>query len=594
MTGNDSIYQFNKDDAFRFASALGLKTKIKGRELSFGYCPYCAGGAHRDKGTFAINLDTGQFNCKRSSCGVQGNMITLAKDFADQFELSRDITAYYNINNQNAKFKQFKDAHRITESKDEAVKYLEGRGISKPVTQKYEITVQKDNVNVLVFPFKDENGILRFIKYRNLAFQKGRGSKEWCEAECMPILFGMNHCSDFGTLVITEGQIDSLSLAEAGIKNAVSVPTGKNGFTWKPHCWNWLIKFDEIVVFGDNENGEITLAREIAAFFPKKVRVVRNEDYKGCKDANDILRKYGPNALHAAVDNADVQMSALIKNLADVEEKDLTSMEAIKTGYASLDDTIGGGFHFGDVIILTGKCGDGKSTLASMMIAFALKQKYKVFAYSGELPDFMFKAWLDSQILGKIKIRDADTNAVNAWYNHQIYIYDNSVLEDHDTFKAIEEAVRNLGCRMILIDNLMTAMDDDTNSDLYRQQSMFVKRCAKFAKAYNVIILLVAHPRKGNGMSNDDISGSGDITNLASLVLRYQKGTGSEFSNSMLMVTKNRINGKTRGEKEAIQMVYYPESRRVLEVGQLAPDFFEQPEQIDFAEVLDDEEIPFD
>ena len=70
----------------------------------------------------------------------------------------------------------------------------------------------------------------------------------------MPILFGMNHCEGYERLVITEGQIDSLSLTEAGVSNAVSVPTGANGFTWVPHCYEWLNRFEELVVFGDCEN----------------------------------------------------------------------------------------------------------------------------------------------------------------------------------------------------------------------------------------------------------------------------------------------------------------------------------------------------
>ncbi|MFR5790588.1 MAG: hypothetical protein ACLUFA_09425 [[Clostridium] leptum] len=59
------------------------------------------------------------------------------------------------------------------------------------------------------------------------------------EKDTKPILFGMKQCVDFGTLVITEGQIDSLTLADCGIKNAASV-TGALGFTWLENCWDWI------------------------------------------------------------------------------------------------------------------------------------------------------------------------------------------------------------------------------------------------------------------------------------------------------------------------------------------------------------------
>ena len=61
-----------------------------------------------------------------------------------------------------------------------------------------------------------------------MKFRKGIDkNKEWSEAETMPILFGIKQCKDFDRLIITEGQIDSLSVAECGFNNAVSVPTGQ-------------------------------------------------------------------------------------------------------------------------------------------------------------------------------------------------------------------------------------------------------------------------------------------------------------------------------------------------------------------------------
>ena len=372
---NTEFYKFDKEHAFNFANAINAKCREEGKELKFVYCPYCMGGSNKDKRTFSISLETGMFECKRASCGAKGNMITLAKDFADFFHLPREIDTYYRISPAD-NYKRWKNAKRITESKDAAVRYMASRGISEAVTRQYEITVKADDENILVFPFKDENGELQFIKYRNLNFHKGesQGSKEWCEKNCKPILFGMNHCKDFGTLVITEGQIDSLSCAEAGIRNAVSVPTGKNGFTWKPHCWNWMTKFDEVVVFGDNENGEITLAKEIGSFFPKTVRIVRTEDYHGFKDANDLLKAEGPDALVNAVKNAEPKISEAIKDLSIIEAKDFSKLPTIKSGVEKLDESLGGGFHFGELIVLTGKCGEGKSTFASMCVAHALKQ----------------------------------------------------------------------------------------------------------------------------------------------------------------------------------------------------------------------------
>ena len=589
-------YQYKQGDAERFASATGHRVKRTGSELVFAFCPYCQGGANHDKDTFSINTETGQFECKRSSCGARGNMITLAKDFSDQFSLGNDVNIYYNINNAKADFKKFKDAHRTIESSNPAISYLLSRGIPEEITKKYEVTTMPDNPDVLCFPFKDETGEIVFVKYRNTKHTKeSKGSKEWCVAgNYKKILFGMYQCEDFGTLVITEGQIDSLSYAAAGIKNAVSVPTGKNGFTWKPNVWNWLLKFNEIVVFGDKENGEITLSKEIVQFYPKRVRVVRVSDYQGCKDANELLQKVGPEALKKAVDQAEARVSLRIKNLADVEDVNIDNMPAYSTGIFSLDESIGHGFHEGELIILTGKCGEGKSTFASQIVAKMIKNGLKVFCYSGELPDYIFKAWLDKQICAGATSEGA-RHAASAFYDHKCYIYDNSAVidDEEEVFGLVEQAIKNLECKFILIDNLMIAMEDKPNEDLFRQQSNFVKRLTKISKGYNVITLLVAHPKKGSSDDNDSISGSGDITNRANLVLRYQRKSKKLEDNnkSLIKITKNRTTGKLNWDGIAVE--YEPQSMRIYEPGSEPEHILDLKVEETFNDVTEYDEIPF-
>ena len=280
------IYNFKEEDAYEFARFVGSPIKRHGDELRFTqYCPYCHGGtgSKRDKDTFSINLRTGQFKCLRSSCGITGNMITLAREF--DFNLGLQVMEYYQ---PRKKYRKLKTPDNPIVPKDQAVEYLESRGISEDVANQYEITTQNDRDNVLVFPFYDEKGKMQFVKYRKTDFDKSKDkNKEWCEADCKPILFGMKQCEDFTRLVITEGQLDSLSVATAGIKNAVSVPTGAKGFTWVPYCYDWVCRFDEIVVFGDFENGHMTLLQELKQRFPNKIKHVREEDYKGCKDAKN-------------------------------------------------------------------------------------------------------------------------------------------------------------------------------------------------------------------------------------------------------------------------------------------------------------------
>lgn len=562
------MYEYKRQDVYALAAAMGARTKEKGDELFFRLCPKCGGGSGKDKDTFSVNLNTGAFKCFRASCDYHGHFVELARDFDFPLEDERQ--------------KQYRTLpQRPITAKPAAVRYLESRGIPEEITRRYRISIRSDADNVLVFPFYDEKNVLRFVKYRKTDFDpRFDKNKEWCEKDTMPILFGMDCCVDFGTLVITEGQLDSLSLAAAGIPNAVSVPTGALGFTWLSHCWEWINKFSEIVVFGDCEHGKITLIDTLEKRLAKKIRCVRTEDYLHEKDANDILRKYGTDALRKAVANAAVRDVRFVKRLADVESVNLRDLPKIRTGIPQLD-RVCGGILFGHVTLLSGKRGEGKSTFLSQLVATALDQSCNTFIYSGELPNYHFKNWLDLQIAGGDHIRcvrnefgdneyylDAETaQKIGDWYRDRAYIFDNSAVTDDDfdgLLSVITDAICRYDIRLVCIDNLMTAMDDDPGTDIYRQQSAFVKQLERLAQQYDVAVILVAHPKKSNqAFDNDTVSGSSDITNAVSFVWNYQRAKTNDEQSSDLMVTKNRMNGRLLTGEKAIPLYYSEATKRI-------------------------------
>lgn len=607
------MYKFSKEDAERFAQEQHIRAKIVGNELRLDKCPYCK-NTSKDRDTFAINLDTGMFKCLRSSCGAHGNMITLHKDFG--FSLGNYVDEYYD---RARPFRTFPKREKPV-PKDNAVEYLASRGISKDICERYYITTKKDDDKILVFPFYDEADNLVFIKYRNTEFDPEKHkNKEWCVSDTKPILFGMAQCNlENKTLIMTEGQIDSLSVAEAGYENAISVPTGKNGFSWVPYCWDWLQSFDNLIIFGDKEGDTITLLDEMTARFNGTVKHVRLEDYKDCKDANDILRKYGADQVRYCVDNAVVAEVKEIKDILDVEKVDLSKREKFNTGFENLNKTIGG-FYMGQVILLTGERGKGKSTLASQFGTMALKAGYNTFFYSGELMDWYFRNWIDLQIAGdryinKIKNSygtldySVDGNVypyIEQWYGGRIKIYNNSIVQEdehEDLIKTVEKAVTRYSCRVIFIDNLMTAMEDDITSDLNRQQTAFVRKLTTIAKRFNVLVFLVAHPKKNQSgkynFTNDDVAGSSNITNLVDVVLRYDTPERTDEESEVrpsrvLQVFKNRLTGKLCIDGIGL---YYQESSRRISENQFAYDWELGWEDKCFSPSRNpaQEEIPFD
>ena len=122
---------------------------------------------------------------------------------------------------------------------------------------------------------------------------------------------------------------------------------------------------------------------------------------------------------------------------------------------------------------------------------------------------------------------------------------------------------RRFGTKVFLIDNLMMVdLECDSNS-LLQAQKEFVKKLVKFAKTFDVLVFLVAHPKKTGAVSltSEDVSGSQDIVNLGHYLIsvhRYTdeekegvKGKNGDFlrgyepkmTDSVIRVLKNRITG---------------------------------------------------
>lgn len=566
-------YQLNQSDIYAFASRIGIAVKPRGNEIKFQRCPYCD-SSKQDQWTFSVNGVTGAFCCPRASCGAQGHFVELARDF--DFPLESIAPRQY---------KELPRVRLLTSTPAE--EYLFRRGIRKEVTRAYGITTNPKDQNQLIFPFyrsaKDADGQvyekMEFVKYRLIDYDKSRHkAKEWCESGCKPILFGMDHCdpAKSRTLVITEGQIDSLSLASAGIPNAVSVPNGARGFTWVEHCKDFVAQFDTIVVFGDCERGSITLVSEIREMFPNvKIRTPRLKDYLGEK------------ALRTAVEKAECYQPATIREMADVEPVNLDDVPHFQTLFPKLDHALGG-FYEGQLITLTGKRGTGKSTIASMFAVAALWQKWNVLFYSGEMADYEVKRWIDFQIAGEKAIQErvytASTGYYLApeqeqqladWYRHRLFLVDNVAMEEQehtDLTAELETAVRTYGVRFVIMDNLMTAIDAGEN--VYLEQSRFARKLKALARKLHIVILLVAHPKKSRAseLDSDEISGSGDVANLSDTVIaldrvKQKNDDDTEYLQTLLAVQKNRATGVLVQGNDRIPLRHSRKSKRVYQMG---------------------------
>jgi twinkle protein len=550
-------------DVWDFAKKYLYPYKVRGDEITATYCPICKGGEHHDKGTFSINSAKLTYHCLRGSCGVSGHFKQLCDQFGEQYE-SNDFDTNY-------KPRQYKKPNiEIKPMATQTQKYMELRKISKETLEHYGIG--DDGKGNIIFPYY-ENGELVFVKYRPARKVEKGERKAWRESDTKPILFGIDLCDPELPLVITEGEIDSLSCYESGIKNVVSVPSGTQDMTWLDTCWNWLKQFNVIILYGDSDNP----GRDMVQALIKKlsgeyiIKIVQNPE--GIKDANELLFKQGKDAVKAAVENAkEIPVTGIIR-LADVKPLDVKNIPRTLSNIKALDSAIGG-FLDGELTVWTGKRGHGKSTLVGQLLVEAVEQRKKVCAYSGELRSDWFKYWIECQMAGpkhmgsyhdsmddkdKYFVKEDVAALMRQWYLDYFYLYDNEITtnsnEESSILKVFEHAVKRYDCKVFLVDNLMTAQSKAMKEDdYYRAQSNFVGELVTFAKVFKCHVHLVAHPKKVDKASKnidcDDVSGIGDITNRAHNVLLWTKIEDDADrvkldADGALKVLKNRSYGAT-------------------------------------------------
>ena len=357
-----------QDSIFRFADEYLEPYRVDERrgQIQPRYCPICGGGDRRDRNTFAINITTGQCSCLRGSCGWHGS-------FADLVEALGADQGGYTVRNSHTRAQNFRMPDRspavqyaapvsTIHPRTEAIEsYLATRKLSPLTLDAYMISADSDG-NIL-FPFY-EGGKLVYVKHRKP--MKVAKNKEWQDPGTKPVLFGMDLCDPTLPLIITEGQLDALSCFEAGLPNAVSVPCGCEQLDWITTCWTFLEKFDQIILFGDNDEPGRRMIDEVVRRLGES-RCIVVEDYPTrsddstveCKDANEILYFRGPEAVAECVKSAQLRRPRGVLDLADVEEPDLSRIMRIKTNIPKLD-RVTGGLEAGTITVCTGQPGFGK------------------------------------------------------------------------------------------------------------------------------------------------------------------------------------------------------------------------------------------
>lgn len=553
--------------------------KVRNGQVIPRYCPFCHGGDNRDTNTFAVGLYNGAFQCLRGNCNKKGSFSQLLNYFGENSANYEEVRVL-NLGTDKKKTYTKPDVNSLYPATDDIVTYFALRKISEETMKAFHIS--SDSNGNIVFPFFKDNELV-YIKYRKpKKHTKADGPKEWAMTNTEPILFGMDGVSFNKPLVITEGEIDAMSCYEAGIHNVVSVPCGCKYTDWINTCWDWLENFQQIILMGDSDEPGVEMMTnlvkrlgedrcQMAPQYPQLI-VDGVDAGRVCKDPNEVLYSYGPETLKEIVDNCQPAAVEGVLNLSSIPFTDPASLPRIYTRIPELDRAIGG-FGEGSLSVISGKRGEGKSTISGEFLLNAVQQGKNVAAYSGELSAYNFREWIVNQACERkyMTYKEDPRNGkkyamvpkeiqerIMKWLDGHFFLFDNTFSDTSTIIDSIIKrftmCARRYGCSLFLIDNLM--MLTSGIEEEYKMQAKITAALKQFAVKFKASVILVAHPRKtpaGQVFNSEDIAGSAAVSNLADIVMAIEKPN--------IRITKNREFGET----PTIYCDFDPSTRRIFQ-----------------------------
>lgn len=148
----------------------------------------------------------------------------------------------------------------------------------------------------------------------------------------------------------------------------------------------------------------------------------------------------------------------------------------------------------GELTVLSGYTGQGKSEVAINLGLYAIEQGAKLFVASSEMQTGALWERIATNATGIKDHTEEYYNAIADYYARKIFIYDKlGMMEISNLLDAMQYVRDFLRIDFFIIDNLMML---DKKTDDYNKQLEHIQLLSAFAKENNVIVLLVAHSRK--------------------------------------------------------------------------------------------------
>ena len=482
---------------------------------------------------------------------------------------------------------------------------LEARGldVERLSARGWRAEESRDGGEALAIPFVVDGKVVG-EKYRRFG---GDPDRKWfARWEAGPVAYNADCLKDPALrglpLIITEGEIDCESTLQAGFLKVISPPNGAGGVgenravaeLVEAKAYEWLrpllplLKKDhtpEVILATDGDEKGAMLMHELALqlgktrckflTYPKTRWPGRKLDR--CKDLNEVLEEYGAQGVRQTVARAAFIKVEGVYRMSELPPLPPDTIYDIQFKLLSENYKM----RLGDFTVITGIPGLGKTSFVNDLCCrvsdrYGLKVAWASFE---QAPQRDHKRALRCWKLEKSPSlwEGDDKEVADRWIDeHHVFIMPSD--DDDPTLDwmltCMEGAVVQHGCRIVVIDPWNELQHDRERGESETEYTgRAIKVLKRFAKVFQVHLILVAHPAKMQKVNGKyliptlyDISGSSNFYNKADIGIVIHRESAET---TIVKVAKSRYHD-TIGKPGEVEMEFFAGDRRFRENQRLA------------------------
>jgi len=486
----------------------GWRTKERGRHVVLlDPCPWCGG-----KGKLSFMAERGTWRCVK--CDESGNVLTMRRRLGDLEETVKPLHGFYYgpqdassagkpTGSRPPKGLVEKCQAKLQEDPD-ALDYLMGqRGLTMETIQHFRLgKAEKNGVRYLVIPHVQRGQVVN-VKYRTLPPAE-KSFARW--PGCPSVLFNGDALLELAgkparerVVTVCEGETDAMALHQVGLPHVVSSTAGAGAW---PEEWLGLLEpaTTILLAYDSDEAGELGAEKAAATLGRWRCKRITPRLH----DFNDMIAAgMGRQEVDQCVLKAREYGDDTIRTLSSLADEMVARLQGERprgrpTGWLELD-VILGGLRDGELTVVTGDTGSGKSTWTTALALHQLQQGAGVLIAPFEQRPWEVMSKMVSMSSGR-SVYDMAQDQVEGGLQKILglpcYLLDKHgptplpVIRD-----AIYHSRHRFGVEMVILDHLHYLLGAGVD-DERKAIDAAVREIKGWTVDLGVHVLLVVHPAK--------------------------------------------------------------------------------------------------